>query len=71
MMHFLKLPNGNLVVPEPFDTNGVIGERMVEITPDDARYGGWQPFFGSEWEAVLDTNDWRAPRTTVAARATA
>ena len=35
MMHFLKLPNGSLVVPVPFETNGIVGERMVEITPEE------------------------------------
>jgi hypothetical protein len=39
-MYVIRLPNGNLLVPESAatDDGGIIGDAYIEIGPDDADY---------------------------------
>lgn len=41
----VRLPNGNLVVPQTMTgEDGLTGDRFVEITPDHPEYEAWLPF---------------------------
>lgn len=45
-MKAFRLPNGNLLIPARAEDpkTGVIGDGMVEITPDSPEYLGWVPY---------------------------
>lgn len=45
-----RLPNGNLLIPVSVETDNVIGDLLIEITPDDPRYEEWLPFLNTQWE---------------------
>ena len=49
-MEAIKLENGNLLIPKRAeDEEGkIIGDGMVEITPDDPDYKRWLPFVRDE-----------------------
>ena len=51
-MEAIKLGNGNLLIPKRAeDEEGkIIGDGMVEITPDDTDYDKWLPFVRAEGE---------------------
>jgi ABC-type transporter Mla subunit MlaD len=52
-MYVIKLPNGNLLVPESaLEAGGVVGDAYVEITPADPEYRRLAP--GAVTQAELD-----------------
>lgn len=54
---FQRLPNGNLLIPVAVETDGVLGDLMVEITPDDPQYIEWLPFLDTKWELTAHDTD--------------
>ena len=44
MMEPERLPNGNLLVPARAEAEGVRGDGVREITPDDPEYARWLPW---------------------------
>jgi len=60
-MKFFRLPNGNIVIPVTVSAPGIDAHSYEEVGPDDPRFGDYAPFFGSYWECILDTIDWRSP----------
>lgn len=60
-MFVIKLPNGNLMVPESAMAEGgrVIGDAYVEIGPDDADYERLARVAVTEEEASLRRQRWR------------
>jgi hypothetical protein len=45
-----RLPNGNLLIPVAVETDDVIGDVLIEVTPDDPQYEEWLPFLDTDWE---------------------
>jgi len=60
-MFVIKLPNGNLMVPESAmaEAGRVIGDAYVEIGPDDADYERLAQVAVTEEEASLRRQRWR------------
>lgn len=60
-MFVIRLPNGNLMVPESAMAEGgrVIGDAYVEIGPDDADYERLAQLAVTEEEASLRRQRWR------------
>ena len=60
-MFVIRLPNGNLMVPEAAMAEGgrVIGDAYVEIGPDDANYERLARQAVTEEEARLRRQRWR------------
>jgi hypothetical protein len=52
-MKLRRLPNGNLLIPVAVELGDILGDMLVEITPDDPRYADWEPFLGTVWEEPL------------------
>ena len=59
-MFVIKLPNGNLLVPESvLDPRGVMGDAYVEIGPDDSEYARLAAGAVSEQEAAQLRRRWQ------------
>ena len=60
-MFVIRLPNGNLMVPESAMAEGgrVIGDAYVEIGPDDSDYERLAQLAVTEEEASLRRQRWR------------
>lgn len=39
-----RLPNGNLLVQLPTETDGIVGEALVEIGPDHPAWAVWDEY---------------------------
>ena len=37
-MRIKKLDNGNLLVPQRIEDNDLLGDAIIEVTPDDSEY---------------------------------
>ena len=49
-MRLRRLPNGNLLIPAGIYHDDIMGDDVVEISPDDPRYAEWEPYLGTEWD---------------------
>ena len=59
-MFVIKLPNGNLLVPESvLDGHGVMGDAYVEIGPDDSEYARLAAGALSEQEVAQRRRRWQ------------
>jgi hypothetical protein len=60
-MYVIRLPNGNLLVPESAMTagGGLIGDAYVEITPDDSEYSRLATGALTQEEADERAKRWR------------
>lgn len=56
-MYARKLPNGNLLVPMRAETNGVVGDAMVEVEPGSAEYERWKNYIHPDDEKYQDVED--------------
>jgi hypothetical protein len=45
-----RLHNGNLLIPVAVETDDVIGDVLIEVTPEDPQYKEWLPFLDTERE---------------------
>jgi hypothetical protein len=43
-MNAIRLPNGNLLVPNRAVQRGVVGDGAVEVRPGTPEYEAWLPF---------------------------
>lgn len=44
-----RFPNGNPLIPLSIETDDVIGDLVIEITPDNPQYAEWLPYLDTEW----------------------
>ena len=59
-MFVIKLPNGNLLVPESaLGSGGVLGDAYVEIGPDDSEYSRLAAGALSEQEVAQRRRRWQ------------
>lgn len=52
-----RLPNGNLLIPVAVETDDVIGDVLIEVTPDDPLYKEWLPYLDTDWELQAPTTE--------------
>jgi len=53
-----RLNNGNLLVPKRAETNGTIGDALVEIGPDDPEFQAWITYLNRiEAESIESGSD--------------
>ena len=60
-----KLENGNLLVPKRAESDGIIGDGVEEIRPDQPEYQQWLTWMKRDQEALRGTRKpapKRAPR---------
>jgi len=54
-MNARRLPNGNLLIPRRAEgPDGLIGEGMDEIGPDDPEYADWLAYLTRKKPAVIE-----------------
>ena len=56
-MNATKLPNGNLLIPIRAESDGVVGDAMIEITSDDSRFKAWDGFLSTQGNLLDDELD--------------
>lgn len=59
-MFVIRLPNGNLRVPQTVGGHGIVGDAYVEIGPQDADYARLARQAVTEDEAARRRAQWRA-----------
>ncbi len=56
-MQVYRLANGNLLAPKRAEGEGVIGDGMVEIGPDDPDYQSWIDYYERIDEEIPDREE--------------
>jgi hypothetical protein len=52
-----RLPNGNLLVPQRAEGEGVVGDGFVELAPGDEGYDEWAAYLERVGEPPADEGD--------------
>lgn len=53
-MNAYRLKSGNLLVPRRAETDGVLGDGVVEVGPDDPDYHAWMSWYARQGEEPPD-----------------
>lgn len=56
-MNATRLDNGNLLIPIRAESDGIIGDAMIEVGREDPRFIEWDNYLNAEQQSMDDEDE--------------